>query len=341
VSLIPVTRNRVLFAPLVALTLLCSAARAADDLAAKPAAGEATKFIRFTEDGKGGGTLDAAVVTYRDKRGRQVDLLSALHVGEKAYYDELSKTFKQYDALLYEMVKPKGMGAPVQGQRTGSAVSGFQRFLKHVLDLEFQLDAVDYSPKNFVHADLDYETFAQKQEERGESMFSLMLRSMLAEMNRQAAGQGGRPITLIDILVAMNSPDSARQYKLLLAHQFENIEAQLAGMEGPDGSVLLTERNKAALKVLDEQLGAGRKNVGVFYGAGHMTGLEQALTTEMGFERTGVRWIVAWDMTQAAADAEVAKKKKAAAEKAAAAKAKAAPQRREREKPAGEPVQVK
>jgi hypothetical protein len=301
---------------LVAVALLVSSARAADDAGAKAPAGEPTKFIRYTDDGKGGGTLDAAIVTYRDKQGRQVDLVSALHVGEKAYYDELSKTFKQYDALLYEMVKPKGMGAPVQGQRTGSAVSGFQRFLKDVLDLEFQLDAIDYSPKNFVHADLDYETFSQKQEERGESLFTLMLRSMIAEMNRQAAGQGGRQITLIDILVAMNSPDSARQYKLLLATQFENIEAQLAGMEGPDGSVLLTERNKAALKVLKEQLASGKKKLGIFYGAGHMTGLEQTLTSEMGFERTNVRWLVAWDMTQKAGDVEVAKKK-AAAEKAA------------------------
>ena len=49
------------------------------------------------------------------------------------------------------------MGAPVRGQRTGSAVSGFQRLLKNILGLEFQLDAVDYSAKNFVHADLDYE----------------------------------------------------------------------------------------------------------------------------------------------------------------------------------------
>jgi len=51
----------------------------------------------------------------------------------------------------------------------------------------------------------------------------------------------------------------------------------------------------------------------------------------MGCERTNVRWLVAWDMTQAAADREVAKKK-AAAEKAAAEKAAS-------EKTAGEKAQ--
>jgi hypothetical protein len=161
-----------------------------------------------------------------------------------------------------------------------------------------------------------------------------MLRSMMAQMARAGQAGGPPPITIFDLLAAMNSPDSARQYKLLLATQFENIEAQLAGMEGPDGSVLLTERNKAAMKVLKEQLAAGKKKLGIFYGAGHMTGLEQMLTSEMGFERTNVRWVVAWDMTQKAGDAEVAKKK-AAAEKAAT----------QRPKPAGtaapEPVEAK
>src|SRR3982751_998233 len=106
--LFPVRRPAVM---LLAIALLVTSAWAADDAgaAAKAASVEPTKFIRFTEDGKGGGTLDAAIVTYRDKQGRQVDLLSALHVGEKAYYAELSKSFTQYDALLYEMVKPKAM----------------------------------------------------------------------------------------------------------------------------------------------------------------------------------------------------------------------------------------
>jgi hypothetical protein len=311
----PFRHPRSVLVMILTLSLLTPVVRAADadSDAAKPAGADAaTKFIRFTEDGKGGGTLDAAIVTYRDKQGRRVDLLSAFHVGEAAYYADLSKAFTQYDALLYELVKPKDAAAPKPGmKRTATAVGGVQRLLKDTLELEFQLDAIDYSPKNFVHADLDYETFEEKQAERGESMFTLMMRSMMAEMNRQAAGAGGRPITLIDLLVAMTSPDSARQYKLLLARQFEDIDAQMAGLEGPDGSVILTERNKAAVKVLKEQLVAGKKNLGIFYGAAHMTGIEQTLTAEMGFKREAVRYLVAWDMTQAAADA--AAKKKAAA----------------------------
>jgi hypothetical protein len=283
---------------LVTFAVPC-AARAQDSVvAAAPereiAEAKKTEFLRFTED-KAGGKLESAIATYRNADGVTVHLVAALHVGERSYYEGLSRTFEGYDVLLYEMVKPKGMGAPVRGQRSGGVVSTFQRFLKDVLELEFQLDAIDYSAPNFVHADLDVETFFKLQEERGESLFSLMLRSMMSQMSR--AGQPGAPapITLFDILAAMNSPDSARQYKLLFARQFQDIEEQLAGLEGPNGTVLLTERNKAALRVLQETVASGKKNIGVFYGAGHMRGLEDALL-EKGFKRAGVQWRLAWDM---------------------------------------------
>jgi hypothetical protein len=118
-------------------------------------------------------------------------------------------------------------------------------------------------------------------------------------MSRQGQPGAPAPITVFDLLAAMNSPDSARQYKLLLARQFQDIEAQIEGMEGPDGTVLLTERNKAALRVLRETIDDGRKDIGIFYGAGHMWGLEGVLVGEMGFERSGVEWRTAWDMTGA------------------------------------------
>lgn len=255
-----------------------------------------TEFLRFTED-KTGGKLESAIVTYRNADGVTVHLVAALHIGEKSYYEGLAKTFEGYDALLYEMVKPRDAPAPVRGQQAGGMVSAFQRFLKDVLELEFQLDAIDYSAPNFVHADLDVETFFKLQEERGESLLTLMLRSMMAQMAR--AGQPGAPapITIFDILAAANSPDSARQYKLLFGRQFQDIEQQLAGLEGPNGSVLLTERNKAALRVLGETIEDGKKNIGIFYGAGHMHGIEDVLVGEMGFERVGVEWRLAWDMT--------------------------------------------
>ncbi len=309
------------FLMLAAAFLTSAGAARADEAAARPAAKPAaskpaatrpakagSEFVRFVDDKKGGGRLEVAVGRYEDRQGVRVDLVSALHVGEKSYYDGLTRRFKTYDALLYELVKPKDSDVPRPGAARaggggGGAIGGFQRVLKNVLELEFQLDAIDYTPRNFVHADLDYETFARMQEERGESLFTLMIRSMLAEATRQDAGKGSRPITLIDLLAAMNSPDSARQYKLLLARQFQDVEAQLAGLEGEEGTVILAERNKAALKVLRESIAGGKKKIGIFYGAGHMPGIAKPMVQEMGFRKVGEEWLVAWDMTAGAAPA--------------------------------------
>jgi len=250
------------------------------------------KFLRFVDDNDGGGRLEAAISTY-EKGGVKVHLVSAVHVGEKKYYDDLAKTFQGYDALLYEMVKPKDAPVPGAGARSESMVSAFQRMLKEFLELEFQLDAVDYTAKNFVHADLDAETFEKMQAERGESIFTLMLRQILDEMSKP---QQAPELELPELLMAFLSPDSARHFKLILAKQFQDIDSKVSGLEGPDGSVLVTERNNAAIKVLKDRIAKGDKNIGIFYGAAHMSGMSRKLE-EMGFKWSDTEWRVAWDMT--------------------------------------------
>jgi hypothetical protein len=227
--------------------------------------------------------------------------VAAVHVGEKKYYQDLSKTFAGYDALLYEMVKPKGAAVPAPGVRSDSTLSMFQRMLTDVLELDFQLDAIDYSQKNFVHADLDAETFARMQEERGESMLTFMLRAILDEMSKPQAQQQAQEVSMIELLVALTSPDRARHFKLILGRQFEDIESKVAGLQGPNGSVLLTERNKAAIAVLQKSIAAGRKDIGVFYGAAHMSDLAQRLK-DLGFTHQDTQWRTAWDMTPKAGD---------------------------------------
>ena len=100
-------------------------------------------------------SLETAVVTYRNDQGARVDLVAAIHVGDRAYFDALNRMFAGYDAVLYEVVKPAGMEVPAPGERADNPVSSLQRFIKDMLGLEFQLDQVDYRAKNFVHADLD------------------------------------------------------------------------------------------------------------------------------------------------------------------------------------------
>jgi hypothetical protein len=263
----------------------------------------ASKYLRFVPDNQGGGVLQASVVTFRNSTGVTVDLIGAVHIADAQFFHDLERTFPQYDALLYEMVSPKNYvpvrrptSRPSASYRSLGWVSMLQQFMKDKLDLTFQLDEIDYTKPNFVHADLDVETFLQMQTDRGETIFGLMLQQMLHEMMQPQADQP--QLDLGDILLALGQPDQARQLKLLLAKQFDHIDEMIAGLGGPDGSVILTERNKAALKVLRERIALGDKKIGIFFGAAHLRGMEETMTHDMGFKQVGEpKWRTAWDMT--------------------------------------------
>src|SRR6476620_10658752 len=67
---------------------------------------ESSKFLRFVDDAHGGGRLEASVVTYRNAKGQTVDLIAAVHIADAGFYHDLDQSFRSYDSLLYEMVKP-------------------------------------------------------------------------------------------------------------------------------------------------------------------------------------------------------------------------------------------
>jgi hypothetical protein len=303
---------------LIALSSVSVLAQPATRPATAPLTVESgSKYLRFVpEPGGTGGTLQTSIVTFRNANGATVDLIAAIHVADGKFFRELDQSFAQYDSLLYEMVKPKDAD---MGQLTGRSTTApgsrgltsrrslgwvtiMQQFLKNNLDLTFQLEEIDYTRKNFVHADLDVDTFLQMQEERGESMLTLMLQQMLQELTRQEAKAAAGEVQpgLGDLILALQSPDRARQLKLILAKQFDQIDEMTSGFDGPNGTVLVTERNKAAIKVLQQRLAAGEKKLGVFYGAAHLKGMERILTGQMGFKQVGEpKWLIAWDMRAA------------------------------------------
>jgi hypothetical protein len=257
---------------------------------------DSSRFLRYVETGPDAGRLEAAVRTYRSAdRKITVHLVSAVHVADPAYFRRLNDLFRSYDAVLYEMVKPANSPPPPPGFRSGSSVSALQRWLKDNLDLDFQLDDVDYTRPNFIHADLDVETFERLMDQRGESLTSLLLRAMLSDMTAPE-DPNNPPPTIFDLFKALTASDRPRQLKLLLAKQFNDVEEKLAGLAG---SVLLTERNNKALATLRESISSGHKNIAIFYGAGHMAELESRLTTDLGFRPASVAWLTAWDLSAA------------------------------------------
>ena len=253
-------------------------------------------FMRFIELADREGHVDTAIQTYRHPSGVEVALVGAVHIGDKAYYDVLNERFKRYDSVLYEMIKDDEVD-PSELSGSGHPVSQMQLGMKNMLGLAFQLEGVDYSAKNFVHADLDPATFSKLQGEKGENFFTLALQSFFQEQRMMASGQLSG-FSSLSLLMALASNDREHTLKWMFAQQLSELESMMAGIDqGMDGkgSVILRGRNDKAFQVLGSQIQSGKKRLAVFYGAGHMPDMDRRLN-EMGFRRVREEWLVAWDL---------------------------------------------
>jgi hypothetical protein len=247
-------------------------------------------------------SLDTAIVRMvpknRGKKGLVVDLIGAVHVGEAEYYERLNKVFKSYDVLLFELVTrdKESVPRPEERRSGGGAIMALQGGMKSLLELEHQLDGIDYSAKNFVHADMTPEEFAQSMKDRGESFQKMFFRMMGYSIVQQSKN----PAKTNDLamLSALFADDRALRLKRLLAEQFEDLNGAMGAFGGPDGSTIITERNKKALRVLKEELAKDHKKIAIFYGAGHLEDFEERLTEDFGLRRKSIRWLSAWDLTE-------------------------------------------
>ncbi len=269
----------------------------------------AKKFLRLTKDASGKPlALEVAIVRFVADRSKNngkpaiVDLVGAVHIGEPEYYDQLNDEFEKYDVVLFEMVAPKNAAALRKGgaaalrkdkAKSDHPVAAIQNMMTRMLELEFQLDGVDYQRDNFVHADMSPEQFSKSMSERKESFFGMFLRSLGYAMTQPSNASGGGDA---ELLMALFDKNRALALKRVMAGQFQDMGGVLAVLDGPNGSTLITERNKVALDVLKKQLDAGEKKVAIFYGAGHLPDMAKRLEKDFGMKRKDTHWLKAWDL---------------------------------------------
>lgn len=257
-----------------------------------------SQYLRLVRDESGKPVaMEVAIVRFVPRDCGQtkptVDLVGAVHIGDRSYYQQLNREFADYDAVLYELVAPPGTKIPEGGvKRGGNMLSSVQLGLKDLLELEFQLNAVRYDRANMVHADMSPEQFAKSMKDKNESVLSMFLRMMTYAMAKQNQSQGNE----WDVLAALFDKNRALSLKRIMAEQFEDMEGSLGALNGPDGSTLISERNKVALGVLKQQIAAGKQKLAIFYGAGHMPDMEQRLRDDFDLAPLETRWVRAWDM---------------------------------------------
>ena len=259
-------------------------------------------FARFVEVGDGG-RFDTAVTTY-ERDGVEVVLYAAVHIADRACYEKLNGRFRSCDVLLYELVGPAD-ARPVKGRKSEgfNPLGVMQQALKNGLQLSFQLDEIDYMPKNFVHADMTPQEFQSSMAERGESLLSIMYSMMTdgAKMQRDSP-EASKGAEEVDLVAAFRSGDGRHRMRVSFARQLEAMEMMAAG---GDGSTLLEGRNEKCLKVLRRELDNGHRRLGIYYGAAHLPHMERRLVEDMGFRKIRHEWLEAWDCTKRA-DGDVA-----------------------------------
>jgi hypothetical protein len=262
-------------------------------------------FIRIQKDQDGQPiALQTAVVRYAPASGQgklTVDLVSAVHLGDRAYYDQLNKLMQSYDVLLYELVAPEGTRIPKGGRKAEGPLAILQPAVKLVLGLDWQVERIDYTRKNFVHADLSFDQMAEAAQKRGDDALTLAL-SVAADLLRQQNLQEQRKAKAAPAkqeefdVTSLLEPEGAAKLKQLLAEQMVAAGSADAGLGPTLHTLLVADRNQEALKVFQRELAKGRTKIGIFYGAAHMPDFEKHLQEDFGLKRSSERWLTAWDL---------------------------------------------
>lgn len=281
-------------------------AAAPASIATPPTKPKATEFIRYLRGDEGeDDALQTAIVAYESPQKVRVELVGAVHIADKAYFDALNQRFKRYDAVLYELVGPPihemdkdpALKAKHGKDRERLAWVGLlQLKMKEMLALHGQLESIDYRAKNFVHADMDTAQFTDTQEEKQESFLSLYFKAAMAQKEANAEkGVDPDAAGMVMLLKLLTAKDTSTGLKRMLAEQFETVGDIMAGVEAGNGTVIVGERNRVALEVMDKEIAAGKKNLAVFYGAAHLGDMENRLKAR-GYKRVKTEWVTAWDL---------------------------------------------
>jgi len=239
-------------------------------------------------------TAIAKYVPAGGEKGAEIDLVAVVHIGEQAYYERLNKEFEKYDAVLYELVAPEGNKPPKGGEmKSDNPLAMLQQGMTFFLGLEHQLEVVDYRKSNFIHADLSPEGMKKAMKERGDDKMTIIL-GVIADLLRKRNLDADKPepqapdISLTDLL-------NPKKFKRIMAQQFEDAGGDVS-LGGTINRLLVEDRNKACIKVLQQQLTAGKKKIAIFYGAAHMPDFDKRLKEDFGMKRTESEWITAWNL---------------------------------------------
>lgn len=235
-------------------------------------------------------------------KGTTIDLVGAIHLGDKKYYESLNVLFKDYDSVFYELVYTGNTQIPPQynpPQKTetnrkvkANSLLGlyvkFQIWAGDVLHLVNQVEFIDYTQSNMVHADMKGEVLLQRMLANGD------IGDFLFDMFREGAFSSQvdtKRFMGIGLVFARNRSQAIK--RMLADFMAESLEKDMIDAEK---SALIAERNDLALQKVQEALSSTPKKYAIFYGAAHLPHLYKRLKNDLNFQPVEIKWLTAWDI---------------------------------------------
>ena len=307
----PLEQRFLLVGLLLLLGLGCAAPRPVTPRVDSPPA----PFIRAAHRSDGTAALEVALRAFKPARGRgpTLWLVGVTHLGTTDYYGRLQRFLNAQDLVLFEGVGATNKSFALQRE----AGFNLQAALAKALGLEFQLHAIDYTPRHFQNSDLSVAELARifansspgtqdtpspqgasgsepRSGERGGAEFDHLLAAM------QGTGFLGA-MARVTVALLEASPRLQAAMQVVLIEVLSGLPNDLPQMPGlPPGfqnllRVLIEERNEKVIEDVRRAREAKdpRRSIAIFYGAGHMTDLEERLRSTLEYRPAVERWMTA------------------------------------------------
>ncbi|KAJ4797960.1 thermosome subunit gamma [Rhynchospora pubera] len=239
------------------------------------------------------------------------------------YYEILQQRLDNYGCVIYEGVVEKECTQNSSLNKITfswdlQSIRDYYRQEAHRLSLVQQADYLKSRP-SWKHGDLDRGTmlYLEKEREKLVAICRTPLHDLMLT-SPQHSGSLPWPVTTAFLLPFITylacSCDDPVLGSLDMLENFLNVgrfsqspkfweawriarshgEHENTGL-GKD-SVIIGERNKVAIKVLNDAIKKGEHSIAILYGAGHMPDFHKRLTDEFDLVPTSMNWITAWSV---------------------------------------------
>lgn len=264
-------------------------------------AAELTNFIRVNDDGTHA-RLQTSVTSYK-KEDHKVTLVGAIHIADKDYFDALNQEFTKYPVLLFELIggenavkhldgKPAPKEKPDEqpDERPAEGLRGLYGSFASTMQLAEQIEHIDYTKDNFVHADLTTAEYQQITKGKDDDILAFALENSMKSSELTGKPFGGMDMSLVMRAILSGDGSSLKLQYMTMMDQGDESAAALTGQ-----NLIITDRNDKCFQVLAEEQKKGAKNIGIFYGAAHFPDMEKRLLAD-GYILDEHRWLNAWSV---------------------------------------------